>query len=609
MCGIVGGVAQRNVAPILLEGLKRMEYRGYDSAGIAVISDQTHQLERLRVVGKVSALMAAYQEKQLSGKIGIAHTRWATHGKPSEQNAHPMYSHQQIAVIHNGIIENYAELREKLRQQGYVFQSETDTEVIAHLIHCHLQKKQDMLAAVRAATKEMTGAYALGILNQEDPHTLFAVRCNAPLIIGVGIGENFFASDPLALSPVTQRFIYLEEGDIACVERERVSIYDAKNQLTQRPIQQVAISAETTNKGTYRHFMLKEIHEQPETLTQMLKEHIIGDHLAEQWLGPSAADILSKTQHVHIVACGTSYHAGLVARYWLEEYAGIPCHVEVASEYRYRHPAVEPGTLFIAISQSGETADTLAALRQAKQSHFIGTLGICNVAQSTLMRETDLALLTRAGSEIGVAATKTFTSQLLALLLTTIHLSHYRKKSPPALANYVKTLLQLPGFARQMLALEGSIQEFAKNLADVKTALFLGRGPMYPIALEGALKLKEISYIFVEAYPAGELKHGTLALIDEEMPVIVVAPHTAITEKLLANVEEVQARGGVVYGFADERIQWPGGERVIKVPAVPEILAPIVYTILLQLLAYHTAVLKGTDVDQPRNLAKSVTVE
>ncbi len=608
MCGIIGGIAQRNVAPILLEGLQRMEYRGYDSAGIAVITDQDQSLQRLRIAGKVSALMDLYNHNPLIGKIGIAHTRWATHGKPAERNAHPLYSHQQIAVVHNGIIENYAELRDRLRNQGYEFQSETDTEVVAHLIYHHLQHEKDMLAAVRAARAELTGAYALGIINQQTPHQIFAVRRNVPLIIGLGLGENFFASDPLALSSITQRFIYLEDNDIAQVELDKVTIYDVQNTPVERTVHQLNISAEISSKGPYRHFMLKEIHEQPETLTQTLKEHIIEDHVAEQWLGPLAGELLSKAKRVHIVACGTSYHAGLVAKYWMEEYVGLPCVVEVASEYRYRHPAVEPDTLFVAISQSGETADTLAALRQAKQAGYVGTLSICNVPQSSLVRETDLALLTRAGPEIGVAATKTFTAQLLGLLLLVIHLAQHHQKSPPALNNYVKTLNQLPSLVQQMLALDEPIQAFAKILADKQNAIFLGRGTLYPIALEGALKLKEISYIFVEAYPAGELKHGTLALIDEEIPIIVIATHNAISEKLTANVEEVQARSGTVYAFADQRISLPT-ENLIKMPAVPEILAPIIYTIPLQLLAYHTAILKGTDVDQPRNLAKSVTVE
>ena len=605
MCGIMGGIAQRNVAPILLEGLKRMEYRGYDSAGIAVISDQNQSLERLRVVGKVSALLDSYNQAPLAGKVGIAHTRWATHGKPAERNAHPMYSHQQIAVVHNGIIENYAELREKLCRQGYEFQSETDTEVAAHLIYHHFQQKKDMLAAVNAARAELTGAYALGIINQQAPHQIFAVRRNVPLIIGIGIGEHFFASDPLALSPVTQRFIYLEEGDVAQVERDQVIIYDAQNQRVDRAVQSIDIHSESIAKGRYRHFMLKEIHEQPETLTQTLQENMIGDHLTEQWLGPSAGEILTQIKRVHIVACGTSYHAGLTAKFWLEEYLRIPCAVEIASEYRYRHPVVEADTLLVAISQSGETADTLAALRQAKESGYAATLAICNVAQSSLVRETDLTLLTRAGPEIGVAATKTFTAQLLALLLLVIHLGHHRQSTEIL---PLTTLKKLPGLVRQALALEEQIQALARILADKPQALFLARGMLYPIALEGALKLKEISYIFVEAYPAGELKHGTLALIDEEMPVIVIAPHNAIIEKLISNVEEVKTRGGVVYAFADEQVKCPAQQR-IQLPATPEILAPIVYTIPLQLLAYHTAILKGTDVDQPRNLAKSVTVE
>ncbi len=607
MCGIMGGIAQRNIAPILLEGLKKMEYRGYDSAGIAVLTDQNYALERLRVAGKVSALMESYQKHPLAGKIGIAHTRWATHGKPAERNAHPLYSHHQIAVVHNGIIENYAELRDKLRKLGYEFQSETDTEVIAHLVYHHLQQQPDMLAAVSAARAELTGAYALGIMNQQTPDELFAVRHHVPLILGVGIGEHFFASDPLALSIVTQQFVYLEDGDIAQVKRDDMVIYNHQNQRTERAVQQVNINAEISSKGPYRHYMLKEIYEQPETLTQTLAEHVIDDHIPQHWLGPRAIEILPNITRVHIVACGTSFHAGLVAKFWLEEYIRVPCTVEVASEYRYRHPVVEENTLFVAISQSGETADTLAALRQAKEYGYAGTLAICNVAQSSLVRETDLALLTRAGAEIGVAATKTFTAQLLALLLLTIYLGQYRQKTT-ATEPLLVALKQLPGLVRKALTLEESIQVFARILADKSQALYLGRGMMFPIALEGALKLKEISYIFVEAYPGGELKHGTLALIDEEMPIIVICPHNGVTDKLMSNVQEVQTRGGICYGFVDERINWQN-EPVIKMPAMPEILAPIVYTIPLQLLAYHTAILKGTDVDQPRNLAKSVTVE
>lgn len=607
MCGIIGGIAQRDVAPVLLEGLKRMEYRGYDSAGIAVISNVDQSLQRLRVAGKVEALVNLYKKNPLMGKIGIAHTRWATHGKPAERNAHPLYSHQQIAVVHNGIIENFIELREKLCANGYEFQSETDTEVIAHLLHYHLQQENDMLAAVCATRAELTGAYALAVLNQQEPEQMFAVRRNVPLLVGIGIGEHFFASDPLALAIVTQQFICLEDGDIAQLKRDSISIYDEHDKPVERSAQKMNINAETSSKGRYRHFMHKEIHEQPETLSQTLSEHIIGSHIPSHWLGPQSDEILAKVKRVHIVACGTSYHAGLVAKYWLEEYLRIPCAVEVASEYRYRHPVVEADTLFIAISQSGETADTLAALRQAKQLGYAATLSICNVPQSSLVRETDCTLLTRAGVEIGVAATKTFTAQLLALLLLVMSLGQSRS---PVFENkkFFDAAKQLPGLVRQALELEEPIQAFARILADKSQAVFLGRGLMYPIALEGALKLKEISYIFVEAYPAGELKHGTLALIDEEMPIIIISPHNAVAEKLLSNVQEVKARGGQIFGFVDERINWPG-EQVIKMPKIPEVLAPIIYTIPLQLLAYHTAILKGTDVDQPRNLAKSVTVE
>ncbi len=609
MCGIVGGIAQRNVAPILLEGLKRLEYRGYDSAGIAVIANEDQVLNRLRIAGKVSSLIKLHDNQPLNGQIGIAHTRWATHGKPVLHNAHPLYSHHQIAVVHNGIIENYASLRKKLQHLGYVFNSETDTEVIAHLLYHHFQKNGDMLATLQIVKSELIGAYVLGIINQQTPDCIYAIRHSGPLVIGVGIGEHFIASDPLALLPVTQRFIFLEEGDIAQIERQQVTIYDNQNQIAQRTIQLIQTDHEISSKGAYRHFMHKEIHEQPEKLIQTLSEHIVDDQLVPQWSDSQALDIFSKVKRLHIVACGTSYHAGLVARHWLEEWIRIPCSVEIASEYRYRNPVVEADTLFVALSQSGETADTLAALRQAKQANYLATLGISNVPQSSLVRESDVTLLTRAGPEIGVAATKTFTAQLLALLILAIHLGYYRNsKIITPLSSCIETLKQLPGVIRQMLSLEEPIQSFAKCLVDKKQALFLGRGIMFPIALEGALKLKEISYLFVEAYPGGELKHGTLALIDEELPIIVIAPYHSTTNKLITNVEEVQARGGMVYAFIDERISWPGGQ-YCKIPVMPELLSPIAYTIPLQLLAYHTAILKGTDVDQPRNLAKSVTVE
>ncbi len=607
MCGIMGGVTQRNIAPILIDGLKRLEYRGYDSAGIAVITESNLGMERLRLVGKVSALEDLYLQQPLAGKIGIGHTRWATHGKPTVQNAHPLYSRDQIAVVHNGIIENHVQLRQKLKAEGYEFQSQTDTEVIAHLIHSHWIKTNDMLSAISAAKTELMGAYVLGILNKNHPDRIYAVCKSGPLVIGLGIGENFISSDPLALLPVTQQFIYLEEGDTAEILLNKVSIFNADNQEIQRASQQLNLNAETNSKGKFRHFMLKEIHEQPEIITQMLDACLVNGKLAPEWLSPLATKILPQVKRIHIVACGTSYHAGLVARYWFEEYLKMPCLVEVASEYRYRHPVVEDNTLFIALSQSGETADTLAALRQARKENFLGSLAICNAPQSSLVRESDMALLTCAGVEIGVAATKTFTAQLLVLFLLVYHLSQYQKNQMPLQEAFL-ALSELPAAIQKILNLEASIQTLARNLADKEKAIYLGRGPMFPIALEGALKLKEISYLFVEAYPAGELKHGTLALIDDEFPVIVLAPFNAVSEKLISNIQEVQARGAMVYSFTDERLSFLA-ERQVMLPAVNEILAPIVYVITLQLLAYHTAVLKGTDVDQPRNLAKSVTVE
>lgn len=607
MCGIMGGVTQRNIAPILIDGLKRLEYRGYDSAGIAVITESNLGMERLRLVGKVSALEDLYLQQPLAGKIGIGHTRWATHGKPTVQNAHPLYSRDQIAVVHNGIIENHVQLRQKLKAEGYEFQSQTDTEVIAHLIHSHWIKTNDMLSAISAAKTELMGAYVLGILNKNHPDRIYAVCKSGPLVIGLGIGENFISSDPLALLPVTQQFIYLEEGDTAQILLNKVSIFNADNQEIQRASQQLNLNAETNSKGKFRHFMLKEIHEQPEIITQMLDACLVNGKLAPEWLSPLATKILPQVKRIHIVACGTSYHAGLVARYWFEEYLKMPCLVEVASEYRYRHPVVEDNTLFIALSQSGETADTLAALRQARKENFLGSLAICNAPQSSLVRESDMALLTCAGVEIGVAATKTFTAQLLVLFLLVYHLSQYQKNQMPLQEAFL-ALSELPAAIQKILNLEASIQTLARNLADKEKAIYLGRGPMFPIALEGALKLKEISYLFVEAYPAGELKHGTLALIDDEFPVIVLAPFNAVSEKLISNIQEVQARGAMVYSFTDERLSFLA-ERQVMLPAVNEILAPIVYVITLQLLAYHTAVLKGTDVDQPRNLAKSVTVE
>ena len=611
MCGIVGAVAQRNVADILLEGLRRLEYRGYDSAGIAILNPESHDIQRERVLGKVTALTDVLNENPITGRTGIAHTRWATHGKPNTTNAHPHWSQQEIAVVHNGIIENHEALRSKLKNLGYEFSSQTDTEVIVHLTHYHLQSTKDMAKAIRKTTKELKGAYALGIIAKATPDKIYAIRHGSPLVIGLGIGENFIASDPLALLPVTQRFIYLEEGDIATLATDAVHILDKKDKVAKRDIYESTASADATDKGTYRHYMLKEIFEQPNALGNTLEGHFIDDHLVEQAFGHKAQDVFKTIKRVQIIACGTSYHAGMVARHWLESLAGIPCQVEVASEYRYRHNVVEDGCLFVALSQSGETADTLAALRQAKDIGHAATLGICNVPQSSLAREADLVFLTRAGSEIGVAATKTFTAQLVALLLLAIALGQQHNMSETSALDIAQQLKQLPETIKEILTLDDFIKETSKKFADKQHALFLGRGEHHPIAMEGALKLKEISYMHAEAYPAGELKHGPLALVDEGMPVIVIAPDNDLIEKLASNIQEVQARGGELYIISDKKMDW--GEHknttVIEMPNIPELLTPIAYTIPLQLLSYHIAVLKGTDVDQPRNLAKSVTVE
>jgi len=611
MCGIVGAVAQRDVAQILLEGLKRLEYRGYDSAGMAIIGSQIPDIQRLRVTGKVTKLAESLEKTPLLGHTGIAHTRWATHGQPNTANAHPHCSENQIAVVHNGIIENHEALRKKLTSLGYTFNSETDTEVIAHLIHHNSQEYPDLLEAIHKTTEELNGAYALGIVTSSSPQTLYVARRGSPLVIGVGIGENFIASDPLALLPVTQQFIYLEEGDVAEMAIDQLTIYDVNQQRVERKVHTSKIDNGTTTKGRYRHYMQKEIFEQAQAALDTIDGHLINHRVYPQSFGHKAEAMFNNINRVQIVACGTSYHAGLVARYWLESVAGIPCQVEIASENRYRQGVVEPNTLFVALSQSGETADTLAALRQAKESGYSGTLGICNAPESSLAREADLVFLTRAGIEIGVAATKTFSAQLVALLLLALLLAQKNKIPKKNLDTLVDNLTQLPGLIRKTLKLDEQIKQLSRRFLDKEHALFLGRGTMFPIALEGALKLKEISYMHAEAYPAGELKHGPLALVDKGMPVIVVAPKDNLIEKLESNMQEVQARGGELYVFIDEKIAWQpqGDTTLIKMPECPEIVGPIAYTIPLQLLAYHTAVLKGTDVDQPRNLAKSVTVE
>jgi len=610
MCGIVGAVAERNVTAILIEGLKRLEYRGYDSAGVAVFTN-AGKLERMRRPGKVSELDQALAGEPLVGRLGIAHTRWATHGAPCERNAHPHFS-GDLAVVHNGIIENHEVLREQLKGVGYVFTSDTDTEVIAHLLNHKLKDHSDLTTALKATVKELHGAYGLAVISASQPDRVVAARSGSPLVIGLGLGENFLASDQLALRQVTDRFMYLEEGDIADIRRESVQIWDVNGQSVEREAVQYRDGAEAADKGEFRHFMLKEIHEQPSVVQRTLEGRLSQNQVLVNAFGPQAAELFAKVRNVQIVACGTSYHAGMVARYWLEELAGIPCQVEVASEFRYRKVVVQPDTLFVTISQSGETADTLAALRNAKELGFLGSLAICNVSISSLMRESDLTLLTQAGREIGVASTKAFTTQLVGLLLLTLSLGQVRGTLAGGVeATLVEELRRLPTRLGEALAMDGTVEKVAELFADKNHTLFLGRGAQYPVAMEGSLKLKEISYIHAEAYPAGELKHGPLALVDDDMPVVTVAPNNELLEKLKSNLQEVRARGGQLIVFADEKAGMTNGEgtHVINMPHIHDTLSPILYTIPLQLLSYYVAVLKGTDVDQPRNLAKSVTVE
>jgi len=610
MCGIVGAVAERNITAILLEGLKRLEYRGYDSAGVAVYTNE-QTLERMRRPGKVSELEAALSAQPLVGRLGIAHTRWATHGAPCERNAHPHFS-GDIAVVHNGIIENHEALREQLKALGYVFTSDTDTEVIAHLLSHKLKDQPDLTVALKATVKELHGAYGLAVINAQQPDRLVAARSGSPLVIGLGLGENFLASDQLALRQVTDRFMYLEEGDIAEIRRDSVQIWDVNGQTVERQTVQYSDGAEAADKGEFRHYMLKEIHEQPSVVQRTLEGRLSPNQVLVQAFGPQAAELFAKVRNVQIVACGTSYHAGMVARYWLEELAGIPCQVEVASEFRYRKVVVQPDTLFVTISQSGETADTLAALRNAKELGFLASLAICNVGISSLVRESDLTLLTQAGREIGVASTKAFTTQLVGLLLLTLSLGQVRGTlGKDVEATLVEELRRLPTRLGEALAMDSTVEKIAELFAEKNHTLFLGRGAQFPVAMEGALKLKEISYIHAEAYPAGELKHGPLALVDNDMPVVTVAPNNELLEKLKSNLQEVRARGGELIVFADEKAGMSNGEgtHVVQMPHIHDILSPILYTIPLQLLSYYVAVLKGTDVDQPRNLAKSVTVE
>jgi glucosamine--fructose-6-phosphate aminotransferase (isomerizing) len=610
MCGIVGAVAERNITAILLEGLKRLEYRGYDSAGVAIYTND-EQLVRLRRPGKVSELELALAEEPLVGRLGIAHTRWATHGAPCERNAHPHFS-DDLAVVHNGIIENHDALRDQLKALGYVFTSDTDTEVIAHLLHHKLKDLPDLTVALKATVKELHGAYGLAVISARQPDRLVAARSGSPLVIGLGMGENFLASDQLALRQVTDRFMYLEEGDIAEIRRDSVQIWDVSGQVVERESVQYRDGAEAADKGEFRHYMLKEIHEQPVVVQRTLEGRISHNQVLVEAFGPQAAELFAKVRNVQIVACGTSYHAGMVARYWLEELAGIPCQVEVASEFRYRKVVVQADTLFVTISQSGETADTLAALRNAKELGYLASLAICNVGISSLVRESDLTLLTQAGREIGVASTKAFTTQLVGLLLLTLSLGQVRGTLANGIeATLVEELRRLPTRLGEALAMDGTVEKIAELFAEKNHTLFLGRGAQFPVAMEGALKLKEISYIHAEAYPAGELKHGPLALVDNDMPVVTVAPNNELLEKLKSNLQEVRARGGELIVFADEQAGMTNGEgtHVVQMPHIHDILSPILYTIPLQLLSYYVAVLKGTDVDQPRNLAKSVTVE
>ncbi|MCL7767560.1 glutamine--fructose-6-phosphate transaminase (isomerizing) [Pasteurella multocida] len=610
MCGIVGAIAQRDVAEILVNGLHRLEYRGYDSAGIAIV-DQEKRLQRVRCLGKVQVLAEAVAAEKITGGTGIAHTRWATHGAPSEDNAHPHVS-GQFAVVHNGIIENYEQLRIDLQQKGYQFLSQTDTEVIAHLVHWVMRNETSLLRAVQQVVKQLKGAYGMVVMDCEQPNHLVAARSGSPLVIGLGIGENFLASDQLALLNVTRCFIFLEEGDVAEITRRTVDIYDVNGHPVQRDSQDSHLTHDATEKGTFRHFMQKEIFEQPRAILNTLEGRLHQHNVLVDSIGNGAERLLEQVEHIQIVACGTSYNAGMVARYWFEHLAGISCDVEIASEFRYRKFVTRPKSLLITLSQSGETADTLAALRLAKEKGYMGAMTICNVAGSSLVRESDLAFMTRAGVEIGVASTKAFTTQLATLLMLVIAIGKVTGNiSLSQEEELVKALQSLPAEIEKALAFNQQIESLAQDFADKHHALFLGRGEYYPIAMEGALKLKEISYIHAEAYAAGELKHGPLALIDADMPVIVVAPTNDLLEKVKSNIEEVRSRGGQLYVFADKEAGFTEteGMKIMTMPKVNEVIAPIFYTIPMQLLAYHVALIKGTDVDQPRNLAKAVTVE
>ncbi|PCJ47632.1 MAG: glutamine--fructose-6-phosphate transaminase (isomerizing) [Gammaproteobacteria bacterium] len=611
MCGIVGAVAQRDVAQLLIEGLKRLEYRGYDSAGMVVL-DKSGDLQRLRRLGKVQQLNAAQATSPIEGTIGIAHTRWATHGIPNEENAHPHVSSEQLAVVHNGIIENYETLREELKAKGYTFTSDTDTETIVHLIHDCKKTTANLVEAVKLATASFEGAYSIAVIDSDNPGIIIAARQGSPLVIGIGIGENFIASDQLALLPVTNQFIFVEEGEMVEVSRKSVQLYSPEGEKIERKIHQSDIKIDAVDKGEYQHFMQKEIHEQPEAIINTMEGRFTDQRVMDETFGLGAGEIFDKVKAVQIVACGTSYHAGLVAKYWFEEMANLPCSVEVASEIRYRKNVVLEETLFITITQSGETADTLAALRETKDNNnYLSRLTICNVPGSSMVRESDLVMMTRAGAEIGVASTKAFTTQLVALLLLVVCLARRNGLTEEDERSVIEELKHLPRLVGKVLKLDEDIKNLSKNFADKHHTLFLGRGAQYPIAMEGALKLKEISYIHAEAYPAGELKHGPLALVDSDMPVVAVAPNNQLYDKLKSNLEEVRTRGGKLFVFADSahHIEPADGEVFMQLDGGGHWICPIVFTIPLQLLSYHVAVIKGTDVDQPRNLAKSVTVE
>jgi glucosamine--fructose-6-phosphate aminotransferase (isomerizing) len=611
MCGIVGAIAQRDVVEILLEGLKRLEYRGYDSAGVAVVNSDNAEFKRVRRVGKVKALADAIHEEPCLGSTGIAHTRWATHGEPTEANAHPHISKDRITIVHNGIIENHNVLRDRLSQKGYAFTSDTDTEVIAHLLESELDKAPDMLSAFQATIAQLEGAYGTVAMDNQNPDHLYAARSGSPLVIGYGIGENFLASDQLALLPVTRRFSFLEEGDIAVLLRSDVVIYDQAGTKVEREISESDVVHDAGDKGPFKHYMLKEIYEQPIAIKNTLDGRIKSGVVVEDIFGPGSSEILKGIEHVQIIACGTSFHSGMVAKYWFEEHADVSCNVEIASEFRYRKSKVHSNSLLVTISQSGETADTLAALRLAKEIGYQSSLSICNVPGSSLVRESDMAYLMKAGVEIGVASTKAFTVQLVGLLLLVVAVGRHRSLSKEAERDIVSALSALPAKIEQVLHMSKAINLLAEDFADKHHSLFLGRGDQYPIAMEGALKLKEISYIHAEAYAAGELKHGPLALIDADMPVIVVAPNNELLEKLHSNVEEVRARGGLMYVFADTGANFKSDStmKVLAVPHCEKAIAPILYSVPLQLLSYYVALIKGTDVDKPRNLAKSVTVE